>query len=61
MKEAFKIVAKEPVFMATGLPSETLETLIRDYYETYDHLKGLIEITQLSNSELNQLLRTQSK
>ena len=43
MKEAFKIVAKEPVFMATGLPSETLETLIRDYYETYDHLKGLIE------------------
>ena len=41
MKEAFKIVAKEPVFMATGLPTETLETLIQDYYETHDHLKGL--------------------
>ena len=30
MKEAFKIVAQEPTFMATGLPTETLETLIQD-------------------------------
>lgn len=43
MKEAFKIVAKEPAFVATGLPSETLETLIQDYYETHDHLKGMVE------------------
>ena len=43
MKDAFKIVAKEPVFIATGLPNETLETLIQDYYETHDHLKGLVE------------------
>ena len=43
MKEAFKIVAQEPTFMATGLPTETLETLIQDYYETHDHLKGMVE------------------
>ena len=50
MKEAFKMisseVSKEPIFKDLNLPSEIIEILLQDFYETHESFNGFINELQ---------------
>ena len=50
MKEAYKMisteVSKEPIFKDLNLPSETVEILLQDFYETHESFDGFMSELQ---------------
>jgi chromosomal replication initiation ATPase DnaA len=48
MKQAFKIISKEiSKELSENLPSETIEILLQDFYETHESFNGFINELQL--------------
>lgn len=50
MKEAFKMISteisKEPIFKDLNLPSEIIEILLQDFYETHQSFDGFMSELQ---------------